>query len=438
MMKKLVSLVVLLCMILLATSSPTMASHRHTRKRRYRRVIVHYRKKRPVHKVITLSEAHAAILRKRKLAAKLSSLHHNLVVIRSRIHEADRQANHLHRSISKKRVRVEAARASLISVSNTMQSLQTRHYHTLLDWVNTRTKLRKRRQLLSDRVRAAYMRGETTYAQVLLQARSIQELLARKLYIHQIVQSDVNLIGSIQRNMVHLQQTRVRIEREEQQQRELAVRFERHKEAYLASMAQDNSALQDTYVQRQQEQDQLDVMASEAAAMTNTVRLLSYELDERRKAEEEAWEAAHPHHTREEKRTAEAHFREAPIWRGRFIRPLNGPITSPFGMRFHPILHRWLMHTGVDIGAPMGTPIHAAGTGTVILAHYVRGYGNTVIIDHGGGLTTLYAHCSRILVHVGERVQQGHVIALVGMTGMATGPHCHFEVRKNGVPVKPF
>ncbi len=438
MMKKLTYISAISCIVLLIFSMPILASSRHSRKRRYRHAAPHHSKRRPAHKVISLSEAHAAILRKRKLAAKLSHLHHNLVVIRSRIHEADRQANHLHRSISQKRVRVEAARSALISVSNTMQALQTRHYNTLLDWVNTRTKLRKRRNLLADRVRAAYMRGETTYAQVLLQARSIQELLARKLYIHQIVASDINLIGSIQRDMEHLQQTKARIERQEEKQRLLAVRFEHHKQAYLQSLAQDNSALQDTYAKRQQEQDQLDVMASEAEAMTSTVRLLSYELDERRRAEEEAWEAAHPHHTREERRKAESHFREAPIWRGRFIRPLNGPITSPFGMRFHPILHRWLMHTGVDIGAPMGTPIHAAGTGTVILAHYVRGYGNTVIIDHGGGLTTLYAHCSRILVRVGERVQQGHVIALVGMTGMATGPHCHFEVRKNGVPVKPF
>ncbi len=438
MMRKLAGIVALVVIFATIIALPLLATPRHYRKTRHRHYVSHHVKRKPVHRVISLSQAHAAIRRKRLLAEKLHNLHHNLVVIRSRIHQADKKANHLHRSISKKRVRVEAARSALISVSNTMQQLETRHFSTLQDWVYTRNKLRHRRNLLSERIRSAYMRGQTTYAQVLLQARSMQDLLARQLYIHQIVQSDINLIGSIQRNIAHLHAVKVRIERQEDRQRALAVVFEQHKQAYLSSLAQDNSALNDTYAQRQQEQDQLDVMASEAAAMADTVRLLSSELDSRRRAEEEAWAAAHPHHTREQQRRAEAHFSEAPIWRGRFIRPLNGPITSPFGMRFHPILHRWLMHTGVDIGAPMGTPIHAAGTGTVILAHYVRGYGNTVIIDHGGGLTTLYAHCSRILVHVGERVQRGHVIALVGMTGMATGPHCHFEVRRNGVPVKPF
>ena len=121
-----------------------------------------------------------------------------------------------------------------------------------------------------------------------------------------------------------------------------------------------------------------------------------------------------------------------------FIRPSDGPITSPFGWRFHPILHYQKLHTGVDFGSPMGAPIHAAGEGTVILAAFTRGYGNCVIVDHGDGVTTLYGHCSQLLVTAGQSVSQGQVIALVGATGLATGPHLHFEVRRDGVPVPPF
>jgi murein DD-endopeptidase MepM/ murein hydrolase activator NlpD len=95
------------------------------------------------------------------------------------------------------------------------------------------------------------------------------------------------------------------------------------------------------------------------------------------------------------------------------------------------------MHTGIDFGAPYGAPIVAAGGGTVILAHYTNGYGNCVVIDHGDGVTTLYGHCSALLVSVDEVVRQGQQIARVGATGMATGPHLHFEVRRNGVPVNP-
>lgn len=123
---------------------------------------------------------------------------------------------------------------------------------------------------------------------------------------------------------------------------------------------------------------------------------------------------------------------------GGFIRPVNGRITSGFGMRFHPILRRRRMHAGVDFGAPTGTPIRAVANGVVISAGYSGGYGNTVVIDHGGGVSTLYAHCSRIFVSSGAAVRQGQVIASVGSTGLSTGPHLHFEVRINGQPVNPM
>lgn len=113
-------------------------------------------------------------------------------------------------------------------------------------------------------------------------------------------------------------------------------------------------------------------------------------------------------------------------------------ITSPFGWRFHPILHRTLFHTGVDIAADTGEPIHVAADGVVIYAGWYGGYGNAVVVDHGGGLSTLYAHCSVIYVKKGESVAQGEVIAGVGMTGYATGPHLHFEVRVDGKPINPM
>jgi murein DD-endopeptidase MepM/ murein hydrolase activator NlpD len=96
------------------------------------------------------------------------------------------------------------------------------------------------------------------------------------------------------------------------------------------------------------------------------------------------------------------------------------------------------MHTGVDFGAPSGAPIRAAAGGIVLLSAYNRGYGNCVILYHGGGVSTLYGHCSERLVREGQSVRSGQLIARVGATGMATGPHLHFEVRRNGVPVPPY
>jgi murein DD-endopeptidase MepM/ murein hydrolase activator NlpD len=114
------------------------------------------------------------------------------------------------------------------------------------------------------------------------------------------------------------------------------------------------------------------------------------------------------------------------------IWPLSGPITSPFGPRwggFHP---------GIDIGAPTGTPIHAAAAGTVIWCGWESGYGNLTVIDHHNGIATAYGHQSRIEVSCNQDVAQGQEIGLVGCTGFCTGPHLHFEVRVNGTPVDPL
>ena len=119
------------------------------------------------------------------------------------------------------------------------------------------------------------------------------------------------------------------------------------------------------------------------------------------------------------------------------VRPVSGGITSGFGPRFHPILHQTRVHTGDDLAAGMGTPIHACRAGTVVIASAQGGYGNATVIDDGGGMGTLYGHQSRIAVSVGQHVDAGQVIGYVGMTGLATGPHLHFEVRINGNPVDP-
>ncbi|HXG75174.1 MAG TPA: peptidoglycan DD-metalloendopeptidase family protein [Gaiellaceae bacterium] len=115
-----------------------------------------------------------------------------------------------------------------------------------------------------------------------------------------------------------------------------------------------------------------------------------------------------------------------------FVWPVNGPVVSGYGMRWG------RLHEGIDIAAASGTPIRAAAAGTVIHAGWLGGYGNLVVVDHGNGLSTAYAHASAILVGVGQSVAQGETIALVGSTGNSSGPHLHFEVRVNGTAVDPL
>jgi len=113
-------------------------------------------------------------------------------------------------------------------------------------------------------------------------------------------------------------------------------------------------------------------------------------------------------------------------------------IASGFGYRIHPIYKTWRMHTGIDFTAPIGTPLYATGDGVVErIKGKMSGYGKVVIINHGYGYESLYAHMSKIIVRPGEKVKRGQVIGYVGNTGRSTGPHVHYEIKKNGKPINP-
>lgn len=120
-----------------------------------------------------------------------------------------------------------------------------------------------------------------------------------------------------------------------------------------------------------------------------------------------------------------------------FLRPTNGRVSSEYGKRIHPITGAAGFHTGIDLASSSGTPIKSSKSGTVVFSGWQNGYGNTVIVDHGGGYQTLYAHCSSLKVSKGQKVTRGETIALVGSTGNSTGPHLHFEVRKDGKHQNP-
>lgn len=124
--------------------------------------------------------------------------------------------------------------------------------------------------------------------------------------------------------------------------------------------------------------------------------------------------------------------------KGGWTVPVRARLSSRFGRRYHPVLHRYKLHTGDDLAASYGTSIKAAKGGTVLYAGWKTGFGKTIIIDVGNGLTTLYGHASKIAVSAGQTVNSGQYIGNVGSTGWSTGPHLHFEVRKNGTPINPM
>ncbi len=402
----------------------------------------------PHHKLINShKQALEAIRRKHELAHKLNSLHDRLYAIREHINTVHKKEHKLNVQIMGEGVKVKKAQSKLMEVGDRMLHLQAVHLKTQTRLFQTEQKLRARRKLLAERVQDEYTHGGGSYATVLLSATSLQDLLTRKVYVNQILKSDEALISGVQNDIHKITLYRAHLDAQERQQNALATVFESRKQVYLNTLYNQQSAFEHAEKERKKAETYMDVMENQVEEMSDTIQTLSSELEERQAQQEAKWEAEwrreHPHATAREVKKAVTHYRASNfersyIWKGKLIRPVHGPITSPFGMRYHPILHRWLMHTGVDFGVPEGTPIHAAGSGTVILSHYVSGYGYCVVIDHGGGISTLYGHCSRLLCHAGEVVKQGQVIALVGATGLATGPNLHFEVRVNGRPVKPF
>jgi murein DD-endopeptidase MepM/ murein hydrolase activator NlpD len=252
------------------------------------------------------------------------------------------------------------------------------------------------------------------------------------------VDSDAELIKGVKQDIVTIEADKKELEAHAREQQALGAEYEAEKSQYLDDLEEKHELLRDKQADEAQVQDELDTDEAESEEMGNRIRTLTEML--RRRQEQQAalrreWLRTHRGRRGDSHEQGEP---EAPIvWHGGFMRPCEGRRSSGFGMRYHPILHRTRMHTGIDFAAPTGTPIRAAAGGTVIMAQFSHGYGNCVVIDHGNGVSTLYGHASAILVSEGEPVRQGQIIARVGATGMATGPHLHFEVRHNGVPVRP-
>jgi murein DD-endopeptidase MepM/ murein hydrolase activator NlpD len=378
------------------------------------------------------------------LRRKLYGLHSRIHSVKVRIHSATVRESSLNETIGSVQVRLKATRKRIDNVNARLGALGREHDRAVVRLDGTRRHLQVRRRLLSGRIRDSYLQGQVSYAQVLLEATSIRDLLSRGVYVRQIVRSDAALIAGVRRDLADIQASKRLLENQMERQHTLAAEFEAEKRRYTADLARERDLLRQTHTVRIQAEEELDESESEAEEMTSRIQRLSAILAMRRQAEEQA-RADERARLRASRRRMQGATPSEPdvetprtTWNGEFIRPAVGPVTSPFGYRYHPILHRLRLHSGVDIGASYGSSIRAAGAGTVILAGYAQGYGNCVIVDHGGSTVTLYGHCSQLLVAEGQAVRQGQVIARVGATGMATGPHLHFEVRRNGVPVRPL
>ena len=253
--------------------------------------------------------------------------------------------------------------------------------------------------LLDARLIQMYETPELGFLQVLFESKNISELLSSYYAMKELAEYDKELLETVKKQKQEIETTKI-ILGEKKTQVVKSKQIQQRKKQVLTNAKT---------AEEQQLQAQIDEYNAQVATIEAEIKLLSLNT------------------------ISEDYIGGAMIW------PVPGytRITSHFGMRVHPITGAYKLHTGTDVSAPIGASFVAAANGIVVKATYNTSYGNMVIIDHGGGVQTLYAHGSEIVVQIGQTVATGDEILKVGSTGYSTGPHAHFEIRINGQTVDP-
>ncbi|HBX75267.1 MAG TPA: peptidase M23 [Acidaminococcaceae bacterium] len=266
-----------------------------------------------------------------------------------------------------------------------------------------------RMEIYRHRLRDIYENGQINYLDVLLGAKDFGDFASRMYLLQKIIRSDLDLIAVIEQEAGEIQKRQDQLD------------------AQMAEIKKDRAALEqkrsDAENMRQQRAQKL-YMAEEEKRKSDEEYDRMLAISDNIKAMLQGMEAAS----------------QMPSGggNGSFVWPCSGPITSYYGWRVHPIFGTRKYHSGMDIAVDYGTPIHAAATGVVVYSGWMGGYGYAIMIDHGGGLVTIYGHNSSLAVSEGQRVSQGQLVAYAGSTGYSTGPHCHFEVRLHGEVTEPL
>jgi murein DD-endopeptidase MepM/ murein hydrolase activator NlpD len=266
-----------------------------------------------------------------------------------------------------------------------------------------------------------YKQGPSTYLGMLLSAHSFRDFLSRLHFIGDVVGTDRAKLTALDQLNAQLGQQRA----EAQQRRaeiaaakaavdaetaritSLRAGVSQASQSLAAAVADDQALLSDVEAEKATYLQAMAKLAGESSSITSMLRARQ--------------------------------INQSFAWANKKIPwPVTGPISSPFGPRLNPIFGTPEFHTGLDIAVNYGIPVGAAEAGQVVSASLMEGYGNVVIIDHGGALSTLYAHLSSISVRQGQTVSKGQKIGAIGCTGLCTGPHLHFETRIGGVPVQPL
>lgn len=290
------------------------------------------------------------------------------------------------------------------------EQLEARIEKTEKELDEANNKYFEQKDILEKRLVAMYEMGETSYLDLLLNSKGISDFLSNYYYISEIATTDEELLGIVREQKNNVEKLMKNLKQNEENFNNAKSNLEKATIALSNMVIIKNQHLQELSQEELNLQQQIEEYQSQIQAVESEIRLLALSSD------------------------------NSEYVGGTFSWPVPGytRISSQFGMRTHPITGVYKLHTGTDISAPMGATFVASNDGVVSKAGFNTAYGNMVIIDHGGGISTLYAHGSEILVEVGQTVTRGTPILKVGSTGYSTGPHAHFEIRIDGQYVNPL
>ena len=345
-----------------------------------------------------------------ELRKQQNMLNSQLENLKNSIKQVDKEKKNVAEEIAELEQKLSEAQKELAATEAKLKETQAKLESTMKELKQAEERVEEQKDDLNTRMRTMYKTGPVDYIEVILGASSFSDFLTRLDMVERIIEADKSLLAEFRARKEEVAQKKSELE-EQQRLIEAQRNSINERRAQIVAYRGDRQRLMAKLEEQKREYErQQDQLERDAENLRR--KILAWEMQNKK-----------------------GFFGTGEF---RWPVPSSSYVTSDFGWRIHPIYKTRRFHDGIDIAAAMGADVLAADDGEVIFAGSYGGYGNTIIVSHGGGISTQYSHLSKILVGVGKQVIKGDKIGLVGSTGLSTGPHLHFSVIKDGQAVSPW
>lgn len=394
---------------------------------------------------------------KDELQSKKSQINSELNKVIDTIDQLSSEVTTLNNDISAKETMITTKENDIKTMEEKITLLEANISTKLAEIKVQEDELAFQENVLSERVRAAYKYNSVNnVVYTLIESKSIVDFTERLMFIEKMAAKDREIMDLIDGIIKDLAEKKSALESDMKESQETKVKLDAEKTALLkekSSLESQKTSLQaklenqknlefekkSVYNSLTEEEKNIaneigDIMQENEQIEASIQKMIREAQEAARKKKEAAAAAAAANNNTSSSNTSTSGSNQS----SGYLRPVAGRISSPFGNRIHPVTGKPSFHGGVDFAASYGTGIKATRAGEIIVKTYNSSYGNYIIIDHGNGIASLYAHMSGFNVSIGQEVSQGSIIGFIGSTGSSTGPHLHFEIRVNGTRVNPM